>query len=302
MAASHFELPPEAAAAIAAAPAELAPVLTPASPPAPVAPSRSDPMSQIEAAELDIVAAAIAAAELRAAAGVPAPSAIFVEERNNAAMLEGPTIPRRPKRNRTKLYVMMAMCAALVVAGAGIVMFRVIPKNRAAPQPATAPVSAPVSAPVVPSAAPAAAPITDSMEGGQPATVTDTVALMGAAPMQRLPVGPAAMPAAYAGRGGKAVRAGAPTVAPANPAAVYSPGAAPAISTSQPTAAVAAPKVATPVKAPPKTAAELRASAAFRGQLTPEAAAEMAAVRSEISAKKQRDDSIKRAADSAGAR
>jgi hypothetical protein len=239
---------------------------------------------------------------LRAAAGVPAPSAIFVEERNNTAMLEGPTIPRRPKRNRTKLYVMMAMCAALVVAGAGIVMFRVIPKNRAAPQPVSAPTSVPVTAPVVPSAAPAAVPITDSMEGGHPATVTDTVALMGAAPVQRLPVGPAAVPAAYTGRGGKAVRAGAATVgAPANPAAVYSPGAAPAISTSQPAAAVA-PKVATPVKAPPKTAAELRASAAFRGQLTPEAAAEMAAVRNEVSAKKQRDDSIKRAADSAGAR
>jgi hypothetical protein len=89
---------------------------------------------------------------------------------------------------------------------------------------------------------------------------------------------------------------------PANPAAVYSPGAAPAISTSQPAAVVPARKVATPVKAPPKTAAELRASAAFRGQLTPEAAAEMAAVRNEVSAKKQRDDSIKRAADSAGAR
>jgi hypothetical protein len=301
MAASHFDLPPEAAVAIAAAPAEPAP--TPAPTPAPVAPPKPDPMSQIEAAELDIVAAAIAAAELRAAAGVPAPSAIFVDERNNTAMLEGPTIPRRPKRNRTKLYVMMAMCAALVVAGAGIVMFRVIPKNRAAPQPANTPVSAPVSAPVVPSAAPAAAPITDSMESGHPATVTDTVALMGAGPMQRLPVGPAAVPAAYTGRGGKAVRAGAATVgAPANPAAVYSPGAAPAISTSQPAAVVPARKVATPVKAPPKTAAELRASAAFRGQLTPEAAAEMAAVRNEVSAKKQRDDSIKRAADSAGAR
>ena len=299
MAASHFDLPPEAAAAIATAPAEPEPARAPEPAPAPppVAPPRSDPMSQIEAAELDIVAAAIAAAELRAAAGVPAPSAIFVEERNNTAMLEGPTIPRRPKRNRTKLYVMMAMCAALVVAGAGIVMFRVIPKSRAASQPA----SAPVSAPVVPSAAPA--PLTDSIESGHPTTVTDTVALMGAAPMQRLPVGPAAVPAAYAGRGGKAVRAGAATVgSPANPAAVYSPGAAPAISTSQPAAAVAAPKVATPAKAPPKTAAELRASAAFRGQLTPEAAAEMAAVRTEVSAKKQRDDSIKRAADSAGAR
>ncbi len=259
-------------------------------------------MSQIEAAELGIVAAAIAAAELRAAAGVPMPSAIFVEERNNAAMLKGPTIPRRPKRNRTKLYVMMAMCAALVVAGAGIVMFRVIPKSGTA----SSPVSVPVSSPVVPSAAPAVAPITDSMDGEHPATVTDTVALTGAAPMQRLPVGPAAVPAAYAGKGGKGFRAGDAAVAASpNPAAVYSPGAAPAISASEPAAAVAAPRVATPVKAPlkaqPKTAAELRASAAFRGQLTPEAAAEMAAVRTEVSAKKQRDDSIKRAADSAGA-
>jgi hypothetical protein len=296
MGASHFDLPSEGAAAIAAP----APAVTPAPAPAPVAPPKSDLMSQIDAAELNIVAAAIAAGELRAAAGVPAPSAIFVEERNNSAMLEGPTVPRRPKRNRTKLYVMMAMCAALVVAGAGIVMFRIIPKNKAAPQP--------VSAPVVPSAAPAAPPITDSsMDGGHPATVTDTVALMGAAPMQRLPVGPAAVPAAYAGKGGRALRAADATVAaPANPAAVYSPGAAPAISTSQPAAAVAAPKVAASVKAQPKalpkTAAELRASAAFRGQLTPEAAAEMAAVRTEVAAKKQRDDSIKRAADSAGAR
>jgi hypothetical protein len=78
---------------------------------------------------------------------------------------------------------------------------------------------------------------------------------------------------------------------------VYAPGAVSPISASQ-AAAAARPVVA--AKAVPKTPAELRASAAFRGALTPEAAAEMAAVRSEVSTKRHRDDSIKRAADSAG--
>jgi hypothetical protein len=147
-----------------------------------------------------------------------------------------------------------------------------------------------------------AAPSTDTMGGSRPATttVTDTVALVGSALTQRLPVGPAPVPATYTGRGAKAIRGGdasAQTRLPSDPATVYAPGAVSPISASQ-AAAAARPVVA--AKAVPKTPAELRASAAFRGALTPEAAAEMAAVRSEVSTKRHRDDSIKRAADSAG--
>jgi hypothetical protein len=149
-----------------------------------------------------------------------------------------------------------------------------------------------------------AAPNTDTMGGGRPAgtTVTDTVALVGSAPMQRLPVGPARVPTAYMGGGAKVNRGGdasAQTRLPSDPAEVYAPGAVPPLSASQPAPAA---KRVVPAKAVPKTAAELRASAAFSGALTPEAAAEMAAVRSEISSRRHRDDSIKRAADSTGTR
>ena len=289
---SHFDLPSEAAAAEA---------VVAAAAPAP----KPDPMAEIAAAEMDIVATAIAAAgTAKGVDSVLAVGALAIEARYSAAMLEGPTVPRRPKRNRTRMYVMALACVALVVAGASVVMFRIIPKSNAAAQHAGT--SAPMTPPA-PSTAPAAAPSPDTMDGGRPApsTVTDTVALMGAAPMQRLPVGPAPVHAAYTAKGTKTVRGGDATVqpaTPANPAAVYSRGAAPAISTSQPAAASASPMPAkaAPAKAAPRTAAELRASAAFRGQLTPEAAAEMAAVRSAVSSRKQHDDSIKRAADSAG--
>jgi hypothetical protein len=303
---SHFDLPSEAAAAeavVAAAAPVAAPVLAP----------KPDRIAELAGAEMDIVAAAIAAAEagkaVDAVDSVSAVGSLAIEARNSIAMLEGPTVPRRPKRNRTRLYVMAGACVALVAAGASLVMFRIIPKPGVAGRGGQSGMSAPVTPVVAPSGAPAAAPSTDSMEGERPElpTVADTVALMGAAPIRRLPVGPAPVPAAYAGKGTKAGRgsnASVPPAMPANPAAVYSPGAAPAISTSQPAPAPASPTPAKaiPAKAARRTAAEVRASAAFSGQLTPEAAAEMAAVRSEVSSRKQRDDSIKRAADSAGTR
>jgi hypothetical protein len=291
---SHFDLPSEAAAAEA---------VVAAAAPAP----KPDPIAELAAAEMDIVAAAIAAgAGAKGADSVPAVGALAIAARHNAAMLEGPTLPRRPKRSRTRLYIMALACVALVVAGASLVMFRIIPRSAAA-RGAQAGTSVPATPLVAPSRARTAPASPDTMDGGRPIApvITDTVALMGAAPMPRLPVGPAPVPAAYAGKGTKTVRGSNASVhpaMPANPAAVYSPGAAPAISTSQPAPAPASPTPAKtiPAKAAPRTAAEVRASAAFSGQLTPEAAAEMAAVRSEISSRKQRDDSIKRAADSAG--
>ena len=108
------------------------------------------------------------------------------------------------------------------------------------------------------------------------------------------------MPAAYTSGGARAARGGdasGQTRLTSDPATVYTRGAVSPISTSQ-LAPAAKPAVA--VKAVPKTPAELRASAAFRGALTPEAAAEMAAIRTEVSSRKHRDDSAKRA-DSAGA-
>ena len=214
-------------------------------------------------------------------------------------MLEGPTLPRRPRRSRKRLYLMVLACVALVVAGAGVMMFRIIsrpsaPSHPAQPGPSMTPAQS------APRAGAPNAPATDTMEGGRPAaaTVTDTVALTGSAPVQRLPVGPAPVPSAYTSGGAKVNRGGgasAQTRLPSDPAAVYAPGAVSPISASQPATA----KAVVPAKAVPKTAAELRASAAFRGALTPEAAAEMAAIRSEVSSRRHRDDSAKRA-DSAG--
>lgn len=233
--------------------------------------------------------------------------ALYIEPRNSTAMLEGPTIPRRPRRNRKRLWVMVLACIALVVAGAGVMMFRIIsrpsvPSYPAQPAPSMTPgPSAPNTATPNAGMPNTATPNTDTMGGGRPATtITDTVALVGSSPTQRLPVGPAQVPAAYKGGGARATRAGdasAQTRLPSDPATVYAPGAVSPISTSQP-APPGKPVVA--AKAVPKTAAELRASAAFRGALTPEAAAEMAAVRSEVSSRRHHDDSIKRAADSAG--
>jgi hypothetical protein len=120
--------------------------------------------------------------------------------------------------------------------------------------------------------------------------------------MQRLPIGPATVPAAYAHSRSGSARAGDTTLGrpqfPANPAAVYSSGAAP-IPRSDAAIAASHPSVATP-KVARKTKAELRASAAFSNALTPEAAAEMAAVRSEVTSRRHRDDSLKHVADSAG--
>jgi hypothetical protein len=84
----------------------------------------------------------------------------------------------------------------------------------------------------------------------------------------------------------------------ANPAAVYSPGAAP-IPRTEAVITASRPKAPT---AAPKTAAELRARAAFSDALTPEAAAEMAAVRSAVASRRHRADSLKHVADSAGSR
>ena len=281
--ASHFDLPSEAEAAAAALP-------KPAVPPA------------VAAAEMRAVAAAIAVAEPGTGQdNTSMVGALYIEPRNSTAMLEGPTLPRRPRRSRKRLWVMVLACIALVVAGAGVMMFRIIsrpgaPSHPAQPTPSMIPGSS------APDMGTPAAPSTDTMGGGHPATttVTDTVALGGSALTQRLPVGPAPVPATYTGRSARAVRGGdasAQTQLPSDPATVYAPGAVSPISTSQP-AAAARPAVA--AKAVPKTPAELRASAAFRGALTPEAAAEMAAVRSEVSTRRHHDDSIKRAADSAG--
>jgi hypothetical protein len=285
--ASHFDLPSEAAAAAAVLP-------------------KPDVPSAIAAAEMHAVAAAIAAAEPGTGQdNTSLVGALYIETRNGAAMLEGPTVPRRPRRSRKRLYVMVLACIALVVAGAGVIMFRIIsrpsaPSSPAQPAPSVTP--GPSAAdPGTPNAGMPAAPNTDTMGGGRPAaaTVTDTVALVGSAPMRRLPVGPGPVPAAYTG-GAKVNRGGgasAQTRLPSDPAAVYAPGAVSPISTSQPAPAA---KPVVPAKAVPKTAAELRASAAFRGALTPEAAAEMAAVRSEVSSRRHRDDSIKRTTDSTG--
>ena len=283
--ASHFDLPSEAEAAAAALPK---PEVAPA----------------VAAAEKRAVAAAIAAAEPGTGQdNTSMVGALYIEPRNSTAMLEGPTVPRRPRRSRKRLWVMVLACIALVVAGAGVVMFRIITRPSAPPSPAQ-PVPSMTPGPSVPDMGTPAAPSTDTMGGGHPATttITDTVALVGSALTQRLPVGPAPVPATYTGRGAKAMRGGdasARTRVPSDPATVYAPGAVSPISTSQP-AAAARPVVA--AKAVPKTPAELRASAAFRGALTPEAAAEMAAVRSEVSTKRHRDDSIKRAADSAASK
>ncbi len=283
--ASHFDLPSEAEAAAAALPK---PEVAPA----------------VAAAEKRAVAAAIAAAEPGTGQdNTSMVGALYIEPRNSTAMLEGPTVPRRPRRSRKRLWVMVLACIALVVAGAGVVMFRIITRPSAPPSPAQ-PAPSMTPGPSVPDMGTPAAPSTDTMGGGHPATttITDTVALVGSALTQRLPVGPAPVPATYTGRGAKAMRGGdasAQTRVPSDPATVYAPGAVSPISTSQP-AAAARPVVA--AKAVPKTPAELRASAAFRGALTPEAAAEMAAVRSEVSTKRHRDDSIKRAADSAASK
>jgi hypothetical protein len=83
-------------------------------------------------------------------------------------------------------------------------------------------------------------------------------------------------------------------ISTSQPAPAAKPVAAKAVAAK----AVAAKAVA--AKAVPQTAAELRASAAFRGALTPEAAAEMAAIRSEVSSRRHRADSIKRGGDSSG--
>jgi hypothetical protein len=290
--ASHFDLPSEAAAAAAVLP-------KPDVPPA------------VAAAEMRAVAAAIAgAAPGTGQDNTSLVGALYIEPRNSTAMLEGPTLPRRPRRNRKRLYVMVLACIALVVAGAGVMMFRIIsrpsaPSYPAQPSPGMTPGASAPNAGMpnagMPNASTPAAPNSDTMGAGRPATttVTDTVALVGSAPMQRLPVGPAPVSAAYVGGGARVVRGGDPsaqTRLPSDPAAVYAPGAISPISTSQPAPAA---KRAVAAKAVPKTAAELRASAAFRGALTPEAAEEMAAVRSEVSSRRHRDDSIKRAADSA---
>ncbi len=281
--ASHFDLPSEAEAAAAALP-------QPDVPPA------------VAAAEMRAVAAAIAVAEPGTGRdNTSMVGALYIEPRNSSAMLEGPTLPRRPRRSRKRMWVMVLACIALVVAGAGVMMFRIISRPSAPSYPAQ-PAPSMTPGPSAPDMSTPAAPSTDTMGGSRPATttVTDTVALVGSALTQRLPVGPAPVPATYTGRGAKAIRGGdasAQTRLPSDPATVYAPGAVSPISASQ-AAAAARPVVA--AKAVPKTPAELRASAAFRGALTPEAAAEMAAVRSEVSTKRHRDDSIKRAADSAG--
>lgn len=290
--ASHFDLPSEAEAAAAALPK---PEVHPA----------------VAAAEMRAVAAAIAVAEPGTGQdNTSMVGALYIEPRNSTAMLEGPTLPHRPRRNRKRLWVMVLACIALVVAGAGVMMFRIISRPSAPSYPAQpAPSMTPgPSAPDVgtpnagtPNMGTPAAPSTDTMGGGRPATttVTDTVALVGSALTRRLPVGPAPVPATYTGRGARGTRGGdasAQTRLPSDPATVYAPGAVSPISTSQPAPAA---KPVVPAKAVPKTAAELRASAAFRGALTPQAAAEMAAIRSEVSTRRHRDDSIKRA-DSAG--
>lgn len=281
--ASHFDLPSEAAAAAAVLP-------KPGVPPA------------VAAAEMRAVAAAIAAAAPGTGQdNTSLVGALYIETRNSTAMLEGPTLPRRPRRSRKRLYVMVLACIALVVAGAGVMMFRIISRPSAPSYPAQ-PVPSVTPGPSAPNTGTPAGPSTDTMGGGRPATttVTDTVALVGSALTQRLPVGPAPVPAAYVGGAAKGTRgsdAAARTRLPSDPATVYAPGAVSPISASQPAPAA---KPAVPAKAVPRTAAELRASAAFRGALTPEAAAEMAAIRSEVSSRKHRDDSIKRAADSSG--
>ena len=281
---SHFDLPSEAAAAAAVLPK---PAVSPV----------------VAAAEMKAVAAAIAAAAPGTGQdNTSLVGALYIEPRNSTAMLEGPTLPRKPRRTRKRLWVMVLACIALVVAGTGIMMFRIIsrPSTPSYPAQPRSMIPGPPAPNGMPSTATPAPPDADTL-GGRPgsATVTDTVALVGSALTQRLPVGPAPVPAAYRSGGARAARGGdasAHARLPSDPATVYARGAISPISTSQ-LAPAAKPAIA--VKAVPKTPAELRASAAFRGALTPEAAAEMAAIRSEVSSRKHRDDSIKRA-DSAG--
>ncbi len=258
-----------------------------------------------EPAVVAAVAMSVEANQLRAnAESASAASALNVEPRNSTAMREPPTRPRL-HRTRTRLYTMAVACGVIAVAAASIVIFRVVttasaptnaPRRESNTNPAPSPATSTAETPTT--AAPAAASTIDSLAASATNLPPDTVAMPGASATPRLPIGPAATPASYAGTRAGLARAGDTALVThplrANPAAVYSPGAAP-IPRTEAAIAASRPK-------PPKTAAELRASAAFSDALTPEAAAEMAAVRRAVSLRRHRADSLKHVADSTGSR
>jgi hypothetical protein len=211
------------------------------------------------------------------------PTPVLLAESTADDQRAGPDAQSHRAERRT---LVITACGVVALAACAFLMMRVLALRPARSATTSTTRATPASAGPTPNGAPIV-------------EVPDTTAAtpLGASPaLPRLPVGPAArVDAPMRPRPAGAQSEDTTLFSPhfrANPAPVFTPGAAPVPRSGVPAAAVVRP-VAAPLS-PAAAAAAHKANAAFRDALTPEAAAEMAAVRAAIIQRQQRADSVRK--------